>query len=56
MLVSFWHCGTGLSFVALFLVNIGAVAGGFKFVFEKARNGPFINGLNNQVYEGSYGK
>ena len=44
--------GMGLSFVALG-DNICAVVNGVKFVFEKARNGPFINGLNNQVYEGS---
>ena len=43
--------GMGLSFVALF-DNICVVVSGFEVVFEKARNGPFINGLNNQVYEG----
>ena len=53
MLVPFWHGGVGLSFVALFRNNICVVASGFKFVFEKVRNGPFINRLNNQVYEGS---
>ena len=70
MLVSFWHGGTGLSFVALFFNNICAVVSGFgdcfknklEYIFRavqevscgdrKMRAGPFINGLNNQVYEG----
>ena len=70
MLVSFWHGGTGLSFVALVSNNICAVASGFyiagvnwlEFVVKglqevisanrKMRAGPFINGFNNQVYEG----
>ena len=44
--------GIGLSFVA-FVDYICAVVSGFKFAFEKARNGPFINGLNNEIYERS---
>ena len=42
--------GVGLSFVA-FVDNICAVVSGFKFAFEKVRNGPFINGLNVLIYE-----
>ena len=53
MLVSFWHCGTGLSFVALFWKNgdnggdsicsgdCGAVASAFVSGL-KSREGPFV--------------